>query len=159
MSHYNNDPEFERAVQFVLKHECGVNRDGTLRDGYVNDPDDPGGETKYGISKRAYPGVNIRELTLLDALAIYYKDYWYVGKNEKFPVNLIVFDTAVNMGTKKAAQWLLACKDDWRLYIENRRQHYLGIIKTKPKLVKYKKGWMNRINDLVKFVEIELAKN
>ena len=28
--------------------------------GYVNDPADPGGETKYGISKKAYPTVDIK---------------------------------------------------------------------------------------------------
>jgi len=26
--------------------------------GYANDPRDPGGETKYGISKRAYPALD-----------------------------------------------------------------------------------------------------
>lgn len=153
-----NDAEFQRAIQFVLKHECGVDKYGKLKDGYVNDPDDPGGETKFGISKRAYPGVNIRELTLLDALNIYYKDYWYVGKNEKFPMNLVVFDTAVNMGTKKAAQWLLATKGDWKAYLENRKQHYLAIVKSRPKSKKFLKGWMNRLNDLTKFIEIELTK-
>src|SRR5215475_4829486 len=43
---------------------------------YTNDPLDPGGETKYGISKRAYPGVDIYNLTEAGALEIYERDYW-----------------------------------------------------------------------------------
>jgi len=41
---------FERAVTHVLLHEGG----------YSNDPNDPGGETQYGISKRAYPNEDIK---------------------------------------------------------------------------------------------------
>ena len=41
---------FETVVHMVLEHEGG----------YVNHPSDPGGETKYGISKRAYPDVENR---------------------------------------------------------------------------------------------------
>jgi lysozyme family protein len=44
--------------------------------GYVNNPADPGGETKYGISKRAYPNIDIAKLTLDQALNIYYNAYW-----------------------------------------------------------------------------------
>ena len=44
---------FEQAVAMVFKHEGG----------YVNDPKDPGGETRWGISKRAYPDVDILRLT------------------------------------------------------------------------------------------------
>lgn len=89
---------FKTALDLVLKHEGG----------YVNHPEDPGGETKYGISKRAYPDVNIKELTKEDAGEIYYKDYWckmgcdYLPK----PVALMVFDAAVNMGVRRAAKQL-----------------------------------------------------
>lgn len=47
-----------------------------LEGGYVNRPDDPGGETKFGISKRSYPHLDIAALTLEDAQAIYHRDYW-----------------------------------------------------------------------------------
>ena len=43
------DMEFNDVIDKVLEHEGG----------YVNDPNDLGGETKYGISKRAYPDVDI----------------------------------------------------------------------------------------------------
>lgn len=155
---YESDKEFQRCVKFVLEMECGKNKDGSLKDGYVNDPADPGGETKFGISKRAFPGHNIRDLNLGDALRIYYEHYWYIGKSEPFPVNLVVFDTAVNQGTKRAAGFLLSCRGDWRCIIEQRRQHYLAIIKSNPTLKKFQKGWMNRLNEVAKFAEIEMKK-
>ena len=53
--------EFSDAVKIVLKHEGG----------YVDDPVDPGGETKYGISKKAYPFLDIKNLTIKQASDIY----------------------------------------------------------------------------------------
>ena len=44
-----NSLNFDQAVHVILEHEGG----------YSNDKDDPGGETRYGISKLAYPDVNI----------------------------------------------------------------------------------------------------
>ncbi len=44
--------------------------------GYVNDPRDPGGETNWGISKRSYPTVDIKNLTRTQAEDIYMHDFW-----------------------------------------------------------------------------------
>jgi len=62
-------------VPHVLKREGG----------YVDDPTDRGGETKYGISKRSYPQLDIKNLTLEQALEIYRKDYWKPSRVEKLP--------------------------------------------------------------------------
>ena len=45
--------EFDEIIEVVLHHEGG----------YVNDPDDPGGETNFGIAKRSHPDVDIANLT------------------------------------------------------------------------------------------------
>ena len=47
--------------------------------GYVNDPADAGGETKYGISKRSYPNLDIANLTKQEAYSIFERDYWNNG--------------------------------------------------------------------------------
>lgn len=47
-----------------------------IEGGYVNDPDDPGGETKYGISKARYPNYDIKNLTISEAEIIYRRDFW-----------------------------------------------------------------------------------
>jgi lysozyme family protein len=76
--------------------------------GYVNHPSDPGGETKYGISKRSYPTVDIKALTLADAKAIYKRDYWDRAQCDKLPTGLAfdVFDTAVNSGIGQSIRFL-----------------------------------------------------
>lgn len=75
-----------------------------LEGGYVNDPKDPGGETNYGISKRAYPDVDIKALTLDQAKGIYRRDYWNAVKADQLPWPLAayVFDCAVNQGASVA---------------------------------------------------------
>lgn len=91
--------DFKKAVEFVLKHEGG----------YVNDPHDAGGETNYGISKRAYPNVDIKNLTRDQAIEIYKRDYW-----DKLPATLpaavhcVLFDCAVNAGIGRALRILQA---------------------------------------------------
>lgn len=89
---------FERAVAAVLKREGG----------YSNDPRDNGGETKYGISKRAYPQLNIASLTIDQAIEIYRRDYWLKIRGDDLPrsVAWCVFDQAVNRGVGAASMTL-----------------------------------------------------
>ena len=76
--------------------------------GYVNDPKDPGGETKFGISKRAYPDVDIANLTLEQAQAIYLRDYWNRARCDDLPpaIAYLVFDCAVNSGIGQSIRFL-----------------------------------------------------
>jgi lysozyme family protein len=73
--------------------------------GYADDPNDRGGETKYGISKRSYPNRDIAALTLEDAKAIYYVDFWHQLRLDDvtdYQIALELFDTAVNCGVNTA---------------------------------------------------------
>ena len=89
---------FESAVAFVLREEGG----------YVNHPNDPGGETNFGISKRAYPALDIKGLTVEDAKAIYRRDYWDKVQGDDLPpaIATAVFDAAVNQGASVAIRLL-----------------------------------------------------
>lgn len=74
---------------------------------YVDDPADPGGETKWGISKRSYPDLCIASLTVEDAKQIYRRDYWNrlgLGKLNSECIAGEIFDTAVNAGRGTAAK-------------------------------------------------------
>lgn len=87
----------------------------SLEGGFTQSAADPGGATKYGISQRAYPGLDIAQLTLEDAKAIYRRDYW--DKNScgemPWPWALAVFDCAVNEGdVAKLLQQALATVED-----------------------------------------------
>ena len=75
--------------------------------GYVNDPADPGGETKWGISKRSYPTLSIINLTRNDAKVIYERDFWNgIGEATPPAVRFQVFDFAVNGGLSVAVRKL-----------------------------------------------------
>ena len=85
--------KFKKAFNYMLKNEGG----------YVNNSTDPGGETKYGISQRSYPNLNIRQLSLKDAQKIYFCDYWLKGKFEQIPDENVasqLFDLSVNLGIR-----------------------------------------------------------
>ena len=76
--------------------------------GYVNNPADPGGATKYGISQASYPNVDIANLTLEEAQAIYMDDYWKAVQGDALPPSVagVLFDGAVNQGQGWAAKAL-----------------------------------------------------
>lgn len=94
---------FEEAVLKTLQ----------LEGGYVNDPADPGGATKYGITEataraHGYTG-DMRLLTVETAKAIYKKSYWDVARLDDVESQLIaenVFDCNVNCGARVGGRLL-----------------------------------------------------
>jgi lysozyme family protein len=154
MNQLNN---FKRSLEFTLKWEGG----------YSNDPTDPGGETKWGISKRAHPDLDIKGLTPERAAEIYATDYWDKAGCDALPYPLCacVFDTAVNLGVGRAKALLgtasqadaSGLKLDALQYCNRRIETYLGLVKKNPALQKYLRGWLNRVNDLKKLVSISLG--
>ena len=90
--------DFDAAFDILIGHEGG----------HVDHPDDPGGETKFGISKRSYPELSIAALTLEDAKTIYREDYWDRVRADKLPPELRfpLFDAAVNAGVAQSIKWL-----------------------------------------------------
>ena len=89
---------FNEIIEKVLEHEGG----------YVNDPNDRGGETNFGITKKFYPDVDIKNLTKEQAKHIYHTDYWRRGKCDEIPSRLrhIYFDMLVNFGKRGAVKVL-----------------------------------------------------
>ena len=138
---------FRVSLEFTLKHEGG----------YVNSPSDPGGETKWGISKRAYPNLDILNLTADQASDIYAKDYWLRAGCDSLPLPYctVVFDSAVNDGVAKATYWL-GQSANIRQYLNLRRMKYYEIVQKNPVMNKFLNGWLNRLNDLTKFVDVQL---
>lgn len=85
---------FETAFNRLLGHEGG----------YVNDPNDPGGETNWGISKRSYPNLDIKNLKRDDAKDIYHRDFWNRINADKLHdgVAFQLLDFAINSGIDTA---------------------------------------------------------
>lgn len=89
---------FDTSIDRVLGHEGK----------YSNDTDDPGGETNWGISKRSYPHLDIKNLTREQAIEIYRRDFWeYIHADKLFPsVAYQALDFAVNSGIHTAIRYL-----------------------------------------------------
>jgi len=105
--HTAMDERFERFFRDILRHEGG----------YVNHPNDPGGETNYGISKRQYPHLDIKNLTREQAKVIYYYDYWVKYRCDKlakisFQVATKYCDFLINAGERNAKAVLLRALED-----------------------------------------------
>jgi lysozyme family protein len=85
---------FASAVDRVLRDEGG----------YASNPADPGGPTKFGISAREYPDLDIAALTRDDAIAIYYRDWWMRFDFGRLPGPIAAkcFDLAINIGALHA---------------------------------------------------------
>ena len=150
---------FYDIIEVVLEHEGG----------YVNDPDDPGGETNFGIAKRSHPDVDIKNLTKDGAKEIYYQDYWIKNRVTQMPEDLkhIYFDMCVNQGRGRAVKILQRAAnakgadlkvdgglgpktiralkgvelDRVRAY---RIKYYADLVTRKPDLEKFYFGWFRR---------------
>ncbi|ELW7372138.1 TPA: glycoside hydrolase family 108 protein [Yersinia enterocolitica] len=169
-----SSPALLHAIAFVLGSEGG----------YVNDPTDKGGETHWGISDKrdgladgmtdvngdGKPDTRIKDLTLDQATQIYYRDYWYPSYCPDWPdgISLLVFDSAVQHGVKKALCLLqeaagvvadgivgpkttaavISADPEWLLtrYLLRRSRYYADIIKSNSSQAKYLNGWFNRLD-------------
>lgn len=152
---------FLKCIKVILRNEGG----------YVNHPSDPGGETNFGICKRNYPDLDIKNLTEDQAIGIYFKDYWQRmnlhGIRSESAV-LELFDMGVNAGLRtavKLAQKLIGAfadgiiglettekinlfpADFTELYKANRKMYYIALARRKPELEVFLKGWLNRVDN------------
>lgn len=95
----NAEERFQQAIAIVLQHEGG----------YINIGADPGGETKFGISKRSYPDLDIRNLTREQAIEIYRRDWWdklRLGEINDADLAAKVLDLSVNVGREAGVKLL-----------------------------------------------------
>jgi lysozyme family protein len=148
---------FEWCVKQVLDAEGNAT--------VTNDPDDPGGLTKFGISQRAYPLLDIANLTRDEAVAIYARDYWQAAHCVFLPepIDFYVFDSAVNQGAGYAVRQLqevLGVSVDGvfgrrtRAAVNDADRHELGALfmaeraldyAALAKFSKYGRGWLKRL--------------
>lgn len=182
---------FEEAINHAMLYEVGgfwnINhpavaqglvdtRENRKAVGYVNDPDDRGGETKFGVAKNANPDLNITTLTWEQAKATYFIRYWLAGKCDQLPgrVAVLHFDGCVNHGIKRANMFLQRAagvtpdgaigpvtiakiKQLNEIQLVNsicdqREQFYRQIVANRPTQAKYLTGWLRRITEMRAFV-------
>jgi len=154
--------DFNLAIPIVLANEGG----------YVNNPSDPGGETNFGISKRAYPLLDIKNLTAEQAAELYRHDYWRFGDLNSQDVATKLLDMSVNMGIKRAVticqisindigghcnvdgkwgpgtQSIVNESDANTLLPEIRASqshYYTNLVAQRPELYQFLKSWLRRV--------------
>jgi lysozyme family protein len=172
-----SESRFTTSLQFVLKWEGG----------YVNDPADPGGATNMGVTQKTYdaarqqkglPSQPVRGLTQAEAEDIYRSHYWLPLKCDRLPaaLDMVMFDTGVNMGIKEAVKLLQACLQvpadgAWGphteealaakkdaipalidAYLSAREARYREIAQAHPQESKFLSGWLRRVEALKKAV-------
>lgn len=165
---YQEDKLFCELVSHVVHLEAG----------YVNDPDDTGGPTKYGISWNnnvaALKALGVTspdmmpDLTQDQAKQIYHWKYWRASNAHLIPEKRLAythFDAAVNQGVGAAASFLARLSRQpqyfaagggkntelwWRLFVEynNLRHNAYSHSKTRKK---HLEGWVNRMVGVVNY--------
>ena len=159
--------DWEKAIAFVLKMEGG--------DMPENVKGDPGGLTKFGISQKAYPSVDIAGLTLEQAKDIYRRYYWNQCACDQLPTpfSIAVFDTAVNQGVGKAKRLLQLSLDvtvdgvigdktiaaahkasRYRVkrFLAERQTSYARLMADKPELLQFALDWSYRVISLAELI-------
>lgn len=129
---------FDIAFDRLIGHEGG----------YTSGGNDPGGETKWGISKRAYPKLDIKSLTREQAKEIYRIDYWgMIGAPALSPaIAYQVFDCAVNSGVETALRMLemTHSSDDMKTIILFNAER-LAYMTNLGAWLSFGRGWARRI--------------
>lgn len=141
--------------------------------GYSNDPKDPGGETKYGISKRAYPKEDIAALTRERAAEIYAKDYAKPFLQLHPALGYQMFDFSINVGVNKATKILqlildvtvdgklgpktLAAIVDARLVAERLLAERLEYYTWLRGWERYGKGWARRVAENLRYLSVDFS--
>lgn len=117
---------------------------------YENDPDDPGGATKFGIDQRSHPGVDIRHLTKDQAIDIYWKEWLQDGcEPMPSPYAEVFFNCAVNMGLGRARQFDMEIPGaDANTFLTKQEAYYHHLAENHKNLAKFLKGWLNRTTAL-----------
>lgn len=151
--------DFSQAIEAVLANEGG----------YANNPSDPGAETNFGVSKRSYPNVDIRNLTREGAIEIYHRDFWKYDNLQSQVIATKVLDTCVNLGQTRG---MSICQraagvrpvdgkygslttgafngsQEAELLSEIRNNlvgYYNNLVAAKPELNQFLRGWLRRAN-------------
>jgi len=90
---------FDLAIVKILEKEGGAT--------VTNISGDRGGLTKYGISQRSYPKIDIANLTEQGAKDIYMTDYWMKFRGNVISDQIVaesIFCAAANMGVRTASR-------------------------------------------------------
>jgi lysozyme family protein len=135
--------------------------------GYVNNKNDKGGATNYGVTQVVYDSYRkvrklnpnpVKNITLDEAKNIYLINYYATIKAEAIPdeaVAYILFDLAVNSGCGTANKIRKEVGDNACDLLTRRAELYNNIVAGNPSQKVFLKGWLARLNNVAKFLGVE----
>ncbi len=138
--------------------------------GYSNHKYDKGGVTNYGITQKTYDAFrkkknltsqSVVKITKDEAYNLYYEDFWCASgadKIENTALACVLFDACVNHGVALGKSLYLKSDGNINTFLNLRREKYKNIVKNNPTQKVFLKGWLNRIDNLEKFIKNELPK-
>lgn len=126
-----------------------------IEGGYVNDPKDPGGATRYGISKRTYPNEDIPNMTLDRAKFLYQRDFWDKTWDAlPWHESLCAFDCAVLQGQGRASKWLqLTSGKPQSQFIQDFQAERSLQLASQSTFATFGRGWMRRLFKIAQLAE------
>ena len=166
---------FDDAMVWILRAEGG----------YSNQDGDHGGSTACGVTQESFneyrkslglAPLAVRYITMTDVCSIYLTRYWRPCHCDSLPapLDLAVFDMAVNSGNRRAILFLqraLGVEDDGLIgpgtidavqadqkadllghvvqdFMDAREKYYHDIVANDPSQAKFLGGWLNRMKNL-----------
>ena len=171
---------YEACLNFVLEREGG----------FVDDPVDRGGATNFGITQRVFTEwlarqrqspASVRDITSSEVEAIYRANYWNLVRGDELaaPLDLVMFDCAVQHGVGRAIKFLQAAvmveadgvfgpvtmrvtQDSPAVLVaarvmQTRKEFYAKIIANDPTQKRFQNGWNNRMVALAQQTGLMLA--
>lgn len=175
------DP-FEQAWFFTMTHEVGPHWTTASPDdpetaaglcstqaqkkktGYVNTPNFPGGDTKFGIAQGPNPSINVLTMAYSPAKKTGYNNYWKRGAEQlratKPKSAVMVFDMNylhgvgnansirrnANIDSMDDAQACIALQAAQEAFMKN-------IVAKNPGRLKYLNGWLKRSRELLRYAQ------
>lgn len=151
--------DINQSIRKTLVHEGG----------YVNNPHDTGGATKYGITQKDMPGVDMHTITEDQAIAYYKEHYVKDGYTQINDQNVLdkLFDMGVLFGVKEAVillqrvlhiledgvfgpMSLNAINSDGPSLLQDYKtelvSHVMKVLAAHPGDKVFAHGWINRVN-------------
>ncbi len=124
---------------------------------FENDPDDPGGATKFGIDKRSHPNEDIRNLTEQRAQQIYQSEYWdkYDCDQYLYPMGEVIFNALVNCGYGRVHKIYAIGATTPSKFLDEQDNFYRRLANARPRSHKYLRGWLRRTASLRKFLNVQ----
>lgn len=186
----HTDQKFIKAINHAMLYEVGKfwnpndpeviagligTKEQRRKVGYVNNPADRGGETKYGIAQKPRPQVVVRDLNLDSAMKIYHDEYWVLSSSNalNYQLSIIHLDGAINHGTVTANKFLQMAaqvEPDGRIgpvtiaavnsfpanqiianLYQMRKDRYNAIVSNDPAQKQFLNGWLARIREVADY--------